>query len=109
MYVILGIFVGLVAGYVLGRGRKRESNFADSEVAEAMGREGHVAVQARVERRKERILENARADGRITNDGVEDLFCISDRTATTYLGALVEEGRLERVGESGRGVAYVPR
>ena len=60
-----------------------------------------------MERRLTRIMEKALADGRITNDGVEDLFCISDTTASNYLSRLVKEGKLVRRGE-GRGTYYEP-
>jgi predicted HTH transcriptional regulator len=65
------------------------------------------AIEARTEKRFSRILEKAQSEGRITNDGVEELFCISDRTASVYLGELTKRGDLERKG-IGRGTYYVP-
>ena len=65
------------------------------------------AVQSRIETRLSRILAQAKADGRITNDGAEDLFCISDRTASTYLSELTKRGELVRKG-AGRGTFYTP-
>lgn len=50
-------------------------------------------------------MSTVERDGRITNDGVEELFCISDRTASTYLSKLKKAGRLQRQG-SGRGTYY---
>jgi hypothetical protein len=79
---------------------------ADTEVADVLRAEGAQVVQDRIERRKERIVAKARTDGRITNDGVEELFCISDNTAGNYLRQLVKEERLKKVGSTGRGVYY---
>jgi predicted HTH transcriptional regulator len=61
----------------------------------------------RLEKRKSRILQAAREQGRITNDGVEDLFCIGDRTASKYLHQLTQAGELTRHG-AGRGTYYTP-
>lgn len=67
------------------------------------------AVQDRTEKRKSRIMDLARKQGNITNDDVEDMFCISDSTARTYLSDLEEEGLLIQKGEVGRGVSYEPK
>lgn len=107
----IALVVGIALGYIIwGRrgGALNSRDFFDPEEIKTFGREGRAAVAARIERRKEKIMEKAVAQGRITNDGVEELFCISDRTATVYLGSLVKEGRLERAG-SGRGTYYTPR
>jgi len=64
------------------------------------------AVQARIEKRKSRIVVAAQKEGRVTNDTVEDMFCIGDRTAGNYLQQLVDEGQLTKVGTTGRGVYY---
>jgi hypothetical protein len=79
---------------------------ADSEVAGELRAEGAKSVQGRIERRKDRIVAKAKEEGRITNDGVEELFCISDNTAGNYLRQLVAEERLQKVGSTGRGVYY---
>ena len=42
----------------------------------------------------------------ITNDDVEKLLHVSDATASRYLSLLVNEGRLTRVGTTGRSVTY---
>ena len=80
---------------------------ADSEEADELRAEGAQSVQDRIERRKVKIMEQAKREGRITNDGVEDLFCISDRTASKYLRALTTTAQLTRRG-AGRGTYYVP-
>ena len=106
---IIALGAGIVVGYFLGRRSRAQSGhdlFDPEEAAEFSGA-GHAAVAERLERRKARIMEKAQAQGRITNDDVEDLFCIGNTTATNYLRTLVEEGKLAREGE-GRGTYYRP-
>jgi len=57
---------------------------------------------------KQKILEHlARTRQRsIGNNEVEKLVGVSDSTATVYLRELVNEGKLERIGEEGRYVSY---
>ncbi len=114
-FVVISFIIGVGAGAVWSRSRRGdEINLnpflrLDRTEADELRAEGAAAVQARVERRKARIMAKAEADGRITNDGVEDLFCISDTTAGRYLGILVDEGKLRKVGTTGRGVYYEPK
>ena len=121
IYIYLGLafLFGLGVGVELEKIRRikmgvgeKDNPFldeADSEVADELRAEGAQSVQERIERRKGKILAQAVAQGRITNDGVEDLFCISDATARNYLSQLVVEGHLEKIGTTGRGVYYVPK
>lgn len=120
MYIYFGLtfLLGLLVGMELEKIRRekkvtteKENPFldeADSEVADELRAVGAQSVQDRIKRRKIKILTQAIADKRITNDGVEELFCISDATAGNYLVQLVEEGQLEKVGTTGRGVYYIP-
>jgi len=108
MYLLIGLFIGVGVGYLFGkRGKALPANLLDPEEREEFSAAGHKAVSERIEKRKARIFEKARAEGQVTNDGVEDLFCIGDGTAGNYLKALVEEGKLERKG-AGRGTHYTP-
>ena len=108
----LGVGVGIATAVRIDKVAPTVNNpfldEADSEVADELRAEGAQSVQERIERRKGKILAQAVAQGRITNDGVEDLFCISNATARNYLSQLVVEGHLEKVGTTGRGVYYVP-
>lgn len=109
LYLIVGVVIGGAAGYLLGRRSRPQGghDLFDPEEAAEFGEAGRAVVDARIERRKVRIMERARELGRITNDGVEELFCISNKTAGNYLRSLTEEGKLERRGE-GRGIHYIP-
>lgn len=55
-------------------------------------------IQFRKRAKLEKIAARARAEGSITNDGVQKLLRVSDATATRYLSELVRAGRLKRVG-----------
>lgn len=108
MYIFVGIVIGAFVGYVVGKKwRAGESpvDLSDPEEAHDFSDKGHKAISERIEKRKERILKKAKEEGSINNDGVEDLFCIGNTTASRYLSQLVEEGKLERHG-SGRGTYY---
>jgi len=113
MYIALSI-IGLLlifgAGVVVGRWvAPAAPELFDEEAAATDPRiiASHKAVRERTEKRLARILAKAKAEGQITNDGAEDMFCISDRTASVYLGELTKRGELERKG-AGRGTFYVP-
>lgn len=101
--VIISLAVGFAAGYAL-RGRAQPAPPVSNEQAN----EGREAIQKRIQKRKSRIMERAHTQGRITNDDVEDMFCISDTTASRYLSELAEEGHLTQKG-AGRGTYYAPR
>lgn len=104
MELVIAMIVGLVAGWFFGRRAGQAApEFASDDSKERTA--AKVALDERLEERHARIMEKVRAEGRITNDGVEELFCISDRTASVYLGQLVDEGKLERYGV-GRGTYY---
>jgi len=91
-----------------GLNHQNAGRFSDSEVAAEAGEKGRATVQKHIAKRKERIMDKAIRQGRITNDDVEDLFCVSDATARNYLNDLEEDGHLLQNGESGRSVFYTP-
>lgn len=63
-------------------------------------------IQDRKRKKLEKILEALTAKGKITNDEVEKLLHVSDATATRYLDALVKQGKVKKIGTSGKAVAY---
>ena len=95
-------YIGKVRGISVGYSR---SMFDEAEVGDELRETAQAAIQARIKKRLDRIVAVVKHEGKITNDGVEDLFCIGDRTASRYLRFLVKEGRLVREG-SGRGTFY---
>lgn len=112
-FVLIGsILIGLGSVVFLlqqERTRVRESVdlLDESERSDELRHAGMAAVQARITRRLSRIHTKALAQGRITNDDVEDMFCIGDRTASRYLQLLVQTDKLVKHGE-GRGTYYEP-
>ena len=63
-------------------------------------------MQDRKRKKIEKILEFLNTNGKVTNDEVEKLLHVSDATATRYLSGLVKEGKIKRVGNTGKGVSY---
>ncbi|QSH39058.1 DUF977 family protein [Candidatus Kaiserbacteria bacterium] len=110
LFALIAALAAFAVGFFVGKGRNQQNagRFADSEEASIAGEKGRATVQKHIQKRKERILDSALRRGRITNDDVEDLFCVSDSTARNYLNELEEEGHLAQHGESGRGVFYTP-
>ena len=107
-FIIGALFGGGVVFWRAKRTQSTSAFSADSDESEELREKASKAVQTRIEKRKTRIVEAAQKDGKITNDGVEDMFCISDRTASNYLQQLTKAKILTKVGLSGRGVYYVP-
>jgi len=109
---IMQIFIYIIifiAGFLTARAINdvRSASVTKNELAN-IAQEGRDSIQSRIEKRKARILESARTKKRITNNDVEDMFCISDNTARRYLDDLEDEGKLTQIGVSGRGVYYEP-
>lgn len=105
--VVGGLVVGGLGGWLVAKKFLPPAAplFSDDEEGVEMMDSARAAVTERTERRLARIMAAATAAGQITNDGVEDLFCISDRTASTYLRQLTKEGKLKREG-GGRSTFY---
>jgi|AntRauTorckE6833_2_1112554.scaffolds.fasta_scaffold02049_7 Fic family protein len=109
VWLLISLGAGAVMGFIVGRQSRPEAPLFTEDELEVDTRllSARQAVGERIQKRLDRIMTAAEAEGKITNDGVEDLFCISDRTASTYLSTLTKEGRLERKGV-GRGTYYEP-
>lgn len=107
LFVLTFLFGGSV-GFWYGYRRAKHAGYFtatdDAEVAKWRA-EAERAVTTRIERRLGQIESRAREQGRITNDTVEEMFCIGDRTASRYLAELVRRRVLVREGR-GRGTYY---
>lgn len=55
---------------------------------------------------KEKALEFIRAHGEASNEDIREHLGVSRRSVVRYLDELEKEGRVEQVGDSGRGVVY---
>lgn len=109
VFLVFAFIAGLIGGYSFRRQNNSHDSliFTDPDIAEEMGAKGNAVVADRIAKRKQRILKRAVKRQRITNDDVEDLFCIGDVTARKYLNELVESGKLVRKG-SGGSTHYLP-
>ena len=132
-YIILAgvVVVAGVIGFVFGRKAggavdgKDEPYFATASTDELQDIqwEAQEALNERTQMRKGKVLNmmrhEAEAQGKleecsreevvagITRADVEELLDVSEGTARKYLNILEEEGKIEQVGERGRGVRYV--
>jgi len=100
----LGFALGFLVRHYSGRSADGLLGVPDEEANEIRA-EGRAAVQTRTKRRYARIVERTKKLGQITNDNVEDLFCIGNSTASRYLGTLEKQGVLKQEG-AGRGTFY---
>lgn len=93
--IIIGA-LGIALGFTLGRsrGRTRLSNFINTERYPLK------------ERRKSMIIKHLRERGELTNNDIQELLGVTDRTVVRYFDELEEEGMVVQKGESGRGVHY---
>ncbi|MCX6736155.1 MAG: hypothetical protein NTZ13_03670 [Candidatus Parcubacteria bacterium] len=64
-------------------------------------------LQFRKRKKLDRILVEMGKKGKITNDEVEKLLHISDKTAERYLSQLVKEGKIKTNGLKGRALVYL--
>lgn len=100
----IGLVLGVLTGWFIASKQKRTfREFVSEDLS--FTKAARAAVAERTSKRLDKIMSTVERDGRITNDGVEELFCISNRTASTYLSKLKKAGRLQRQG-SGRGTYY---
>lgn len=63
-------------------------------------------IQFRKQKKLEKIVEFVSEKGKISNDEVEKLLHVSDATATRYLEVLVKQGKLKKIGTTGKAVTY---
>ncbi len=70
--------------------------------ANELNEERAAAKQAAVER----VFVEIRQKGSITNGEVQALLGVSDATAERYLEELESAGRVQQVGDAGKGVSY---
>lgn len=114
--------LGVWLGYKLAlRHRSGQAPRSAEELGD-MRVEAREALGERTEERKKKILELMKGEAvhreelkacnvedikkGITSENVEKLLEVSSQTARKYLNELENEGKIEQVGNSGRGVYY---
>ncbi len=66
-----------------------------------------IAKQAKEkEENKQKILGLFEKQHEVSNNDVEKLLSVSDRSATRYMEELQREGKVEQIGSTGRSVVY---
>ena len=106
MFYVLVAIITFIIAYSLGRRSVKCFSPKEGDALLEMQKAGRAEVKRIIRRRKDLILAKTQKQGRITNDDVEDMFCISDRTANHYLNELEQEGKLKQIGKTGKGVYY---
>jgi Fic family protein len=118
LFLIIGVAIGF---YVKGKTTKTLTLKSSAELAD-MREESTEALKERTEERKKKILDFMSAEARhqkelqncsvadtkqgITSADIEKLLDVGDDTARKYLNELEQEGRIEQVGTTGKGVYY---
>jgi hypothetical protein len=95
-----GVIVPPVAVVVSPQENKK--SFALSLLAQAREK-----LQFRKRKKLDRILVEIGKKGKITNDDVEKLLHISDKTAERYLSQLVKEQKIKTNGKKGKAIEYL--
>lgn len=63
-------------------------------------------IQTKKKQALEKIMTLFEKQEKITNDDVEKLLHCSDATARRYLNELIKQGKLKRIGKTGKAVTY---
>ncbi|MDO8517979.1 MAG: DeoR family transcriptional regulator [bacterium] len=71
-----------------------------------VGVKARAAIQSKKRKKLDLILEEVGKKGSISNNEVEKLLGVSDATASRYLATLQKEGKLKRLGSTGKAVRY---
>jgi len=93
-FTLIGIIIGFVAGYFIGKRNKSETFINDAEKMKSEN----------MTRLNDFITEET--DGEINNGDVRKLLNVSDTTACRYLDDLEKEGLIKQVGSDGPKVYY---
>ena len=95
-----GVIVPPVAVAVSPQENKK--SFALSLLAQAREK-----LQFRKRKKLDRILVDITKKGKITNDEVEKLLHVSDKTAERYLSQLIKEQKIKTNGQKGKALFYL--
>ncbi|MBR9706084.1 hypothetical protein GOV14_03555 [Candidatus Pacearchaeota archaeon] len=123
--VLFYVFIGFIAGFILGRKTKPVFGSKDESKLAEMREEAREALSERTEKRKEKILEFMKSEAihqkelkacdiggesversKTTCNDIEKLLEVSGQTARKYLDELEDENKIKQIGERGRNVYY---
>ena len=105
IYIILGFFVG--AGLVLIFSRSARHKILRPAQDKLVGICEVVLGQSTKKRdNKDKILALLAEKGELGNSDIREALEVSPKTIINYLDELEREGKVEQIGNTGRGVAY---
>jgi len=110
MILVLIFIIIILAIAVLGlavfayREAKKHGTRAGEEFAGICARALDQTVRKNANKNK--ALEFIRARGSVSNEDIREYLGVSRRSAARYMDALEKEGKVEQVGDIGRGVSY---
>jgi len=92
--LVIGIIIGGVVGFFIGKRNKSETFINDAEKLKSEN----------ITKLKEYL--NSQTDNEINNEDIRKLLNVSDTTACRYLDDLEKEGLIKQIGSDGPKVYY---
>lgn len=100
--------IAVTVAFVMGRASVKHPMPLSIHELQELRKDKANSIHVRIIKSKARIMDFAQDEGSVTNNDVEELLLVSDSTAYRYLHELERDGLLEQVGDTGRGVHYIP-
>jgi predicted HTH transcriptional regulator len=94
---IFGVVVGSVVAVLVMRKKKLDNNTPNLLARQAKDKQEHL----------QKILDFMQGKDKVTNNDIQSLLGVSDKTAERYFNELEAQGVVKQVGEAGKGVYYV--
>ena len=101
IYVLVGVVVGGIIGYLIGKGSKKESVASNGA---CYNNEAEEKKNENMTKLREYL--KSQEGKQINNFEVRDLLNVSDTTACRYCDDLEKEGLIKQVGTDGPKVVY---
>ena len=98
VYLLIGLIVGGIGGYYIGKSNSKTSVVTESSFASDDAKKKAENF--------EKIEKYIAGKDKFTNDDLEKLLGVSDTTIGRYLDELEHVGKIKQVGKAGRFVYY---
>lgn len=95
-YLLIGIGVVIIVILLTRKGRETAVGIYNSALEQITKKKEN----------KEKALEFIRNKGEVGNDDIREYLGVSRRSVARYLDELEMEGKVEQIGDIGRGVTY---
>lgn len=86
---------------------EKEVKKEQEKVVSRLLKKARMTIQLRKLKKIHRVLELFNEQERVTNEDVQKMLRVSNRTARRYFDQLEKKGRVKQVGDVGRGVYYI--